>query len=486
MSYAQLEEQLAALGRRIDSIERRLGPADQPAIRAISFDQAVRLLGWVIAGGSLLVFLISWWIASVPAWALAVPVLLGLWLALREHPFFDVSDSTLLLLQEERATHGRHAASVHKRHTLTSEGGALHSERALATFGMGVGMLILAVLVGWGIIYLVPTQSGQVLVFSAILLCLLAYSLSAGLEAISLLVSGGLYLLLLALGSPLLGLFLTAALSVWLGFRAFRRHDWNLALLTLAGTYLMLARWTFDAYDLSVASHAAVAVITAEMLLLAAITFALPLSGLRRTAEERVKVRWIICLNTFGYTSLSIPLVRELVPGNWAPYVTTLLFTGLALAGLAWQAHGRLSYAKYFVLASAAGFLIASLLFLDPSLVTLVWLMGSIVLLTVGFAAGSYTFRLAGLLALLATVLRYLGITLATVGPASPVFFLRDRIWIGLLLAIFLIITGFWYRDLRSRGAEEKYRLGIAAILYSLAALVVCGLVAVEAMSLPH
>jgi len=177
-------------------------------------------------------------------------------------------------------------------------------------------------------------------------------------------------------------------------------------------------------------------------------------------------------------------MTKQLVPTHWVVNVCTLLFAGVAFAGLSWLGHGRASYAKYYLLASMAGFLLSSILFFDPALVTLTWLMSSIVLLTAGFVGQSYTFRLAGLLALISTVVRYLGVTLVAPGAAAPVLYLHDRVWIGALLIIYLCIAGFWYHGLRSRGSEERLRLPLVTFLFSLAALVLISLFAVQVLNL--
>ncbi|HSI21219.1 MAG TPA: hypothetical protein VLA04_06050, partial [Verrucomicrobiae bacterium] len=111
--------------------------------------------------------------------------------------------------------------------------------------------------------------------------------------------------------------------------------------------------------------------------------------------------------------------------------------------------------AKYFLVATLGALLLFVYLLLDTTSVTLIWFILGVVIAAVGFSLPSYTARLLGLGLLAIAVLHYIFTMLGVSQVAGPLF-LRDRVWVGVVIAMFLPALALWYQQAPLKGIERR------------------------------
>jgi hypothetical protein len=274
------------------------------------------------------------------------------------------------------------------------------------------------------------------------------------------------YLVLAANLSPLFSVLALVIVSTGLLFYAWKNENWTVHLLTVVGSYSVIGRWILYYQD-SVAPYGlkAIADWRAEWLamntavFLFALLFFLPFLGRRREMRYRETIRLIFVGNLLGFLLTAAWLGLPIMGEHWfVTFSLSIMSITVGLGYIAWLAHGRLSYAKYFYVLALFSAICLGVMRFDPVLVSawLFCLMAAAI--AAGFYARSYSARLTGYGLSALTV----GYYTVTVLPQIPL--LTDAvskfsvIWMGLMIAVYLLSLGFWVSLYGQRGEERRYQ----------------------------
>jgi len=412
-------------------------------------DQAAnRMIGWGILALTAVALINNIQNQSV-LFLLVITGSIGVWLILQASGIIDESDSVRQLATESRAERAVPAGRTH--HTVRLEK-RVNTTQRLQWIALLAGVFIGVTAVTYAVASIGQDKHSELLlilvIFAGIAVEVTRREYSRLLQY--LLVIGCAVLLLLLPSTPstlALTLFLTG-IALWY---AFEKHDVPLRLGVIGGALYLTQVWLVpQGLDQN---------ITAELvrqiagIILSALAL-LPYVQRRRTLGERDTSRISLALGACGLLFTLVSSALSLLDYGWA---LALLTTGLVLAGLgyfAWIAHERLSYAKYFftlALAAGAGFV---LLAFDAPTITLMLFMAGMVVSMIGFVLPSYSARLLGVGLLGLAVLTYLLLLVPAPLQYSGSIFLRERVWMGMLLAVFLPLLAHWYKIAHMRGME--------------------------------
>ena len=493
-SSSILEEQVLTLSRRVGRLEEKVRTPKKAAWHAdlvetlcqLQLDSFLRVAGWFLMTVSALAIAVSLVQGESLQPLLGAVLAVGIWLVARDSELFGVSDSTRQLLQESRAGRTVHASRAHtsRQQVRDTLFGVDRLQGTLLGLAMGMVMIAAALAYSWSIFLRVADPAWQLGAFLIFPVAILAYAITAGRRGLVYLATVIIAILLLSAEVPVLAMLALVALSILVGYYAVRTEDWPLFLAVVLSAYLSLLHWVGIFGVQTVAEQQDGYIMASEALLVLNVFFLVPFVFRRRKAEEREVVRFIIGTNAVGFTLLSSWLAFQLSPdGGWLlPYQATLLVT-VIVSLLAWGRHGRFSYAKYFSAATLISMLIGSVVYLEPIVTTLMWLMAAIVVVTTGFIASSYSARLLGLFILVGAFLHYLFSALPWGITSSEPYFWVDEAWLGVMLAGFLAVTARWFGGLKTTGPEEEHRRLVSVLLYVMGVLTLVSLAAVAITS---
>lgn len=499
MAHGHLEEELAQLHRRLNRVES-LVDHHHPPVHAksetwkgfwgsINKSDIVQIIGWAVVSASVLAMIVYYAVNQALSPVLAIWLVIGLWMAGRTSQLFGLSDSTVVLLQEERASKKLKSATAHQPPDVREFGRKPFDakDHPVESLFLAAIIFILALIYSWLVFHTILDPAWQALAFMGIVLLGLVYSMLANRLALTYLSVVVMYLLFANTQAPLFSILALMLVSIGLLYYSWQRKDWGLLLLTVLATHLVLFRWAFHYSDALYSDARVVEGVMAEVLLLLSLVFTIPFINRRREAGEREIVRGILIINAVGFTLLTAWLTDRLMPQNWElSYAVTLLIF-VSFAAVAWLSHGRYSYAKYYALAALIAVLVGAALYFPPVMVTLIWFMLGVAVLTSGFLMESYTGRLTGLFILGGAFFHYMfGLLLDYSNLTTDNIFLSTRFWLGILLGSFLWVVAEWFKQLKSRGEEEKYRPATILMLQLGSGLTLLGLLVSEVVSNVH
>jgi hypothetical protein len=384
--------------------------------------------------------------SSLIALLFTISLLAGLALILSASGILDRSDSYLHLAREHQAQKQLHARTVHA-HTTKKASPWNRQHMTLAS-----GVLVLALATGLLLTNYIADSFLQIVPISFVLILIAVHEALARRAQSALFALAALTALLAVSPHPFIAL-ITAIAGCGVIWMAGRESN-QAALITWSGVALELVALSQVYWSAPRFSEAEVAgALCAGLLglLLAVLSFAPE----RRALEKRDAARLTLCL---------APALAVMVMTLVGPYsalenlLTTLLLVALGFAALAyvgWLSHGRLSYAKYFLTVALASLLLFAYLVLDSVTVTLVWFVFGVVVTAAGFTLPSYTARFVGLGLLVIGVLHYLVMVLGVPQISGPIL-LHDRVWLGLVIAVFLPVVSLWYEQAKLRGVEQR------------------------------
>lgn len=487
MSHLSQESRLIEVEQRLERLEKQLS---KPSLllkkdnkKKDSFwkldrytvDEFLSICGWFIVTVCGLFFITDWYRSSVPNFLVFVFFFIGFWLAIRNSSAVGLSDSAYQLHREARPQRAVRAPQVHLPIMAWWRKGKQKVERDL--INKAVITVGLTLFYSWLIFYFVKDPAWQTMAFLVWLLLALSYAINLRRTGLLYLATAAIYALLMFSGAPLFAILSFSLFSLLLGCFAWQKQNWHLFLVIALAAYISIFRWAYYLSIQTVENGLLFEVVLAELLLVLAIFFALPFIYQRRQFFGRETVRAIILTNALGFTFLSSWFTAHLVPSSWLWAYGTALVVSMCFSCLAWMRFGRYSYGKYFAVAFLASLMIGAMLYFDTTTVTVIWLAGAIIAMTAGFTLESYTGRLVGLFALVATFLHYMLSVLPTWSSDAGDSFFDGRVWLGLVLACFLGICSYWFKSLRSRGPEEQNRLLVVDSLLVMSVLVVIGMI---------
>lgn len=450
--------------------------------KSVSNSQKIAFLGWFVVTSSFLFMLYGWLSGNLePGWFLGL--LAGFLMIDYENGLIPLSHSSKELLLESRSqrkifSHLVHKMPYIKKRTLKNEANFYD------VLGIGLITLVVASLICWFIYGVIPSVNIQTLLFYIFLLVSFIYGIrnwgSRGIAALSMI---AIFALLVFNQAPVLSevlLFLTTSgIAIW----AWIKHDWGFLLLDTILYYLAVILWVSSytgnntGWGISVLGVTGLAIL-GEISLWVSLVLNLPFVTIRRVIAEREVTRLIILINALGFIFVDSWLLSVLIPLGWAQTYGLAILLTAALAGLTWVKNGRYSYAKYFTAATLIAILISCVTYFQPTLLVLTWLAVAIVTLTVGFAFQSYSLRIFGLFILGGAFLHYFFTLIPSsfdlVSQVNQIpNMIASPIWLGIIMASFMVVLAFWYGDLKEKTMELKWQKLIVLSLYSGAVLTV-------------
>lgn len=194
---------------------------------------------------------------------------------------------------------------------------------------------------------------------------------------------------------------------------------------------------------------------------------------LKQTYESRSMVRGSLVLFSLAHVGSWVCLADLPLASRWQWGLVSLIsFLMLALC-VAWIRSRRFSYAKDLGILLLSALLCYVYLFWSDVSIAGLWLLLSIALLMCGFLLPSYSTRLLGLFSLSMAVMSYLvGVVPNPEALAGPIW-THARVWLGVSLMTFLLVSWWWYGFLPLVGKERKILSAIRQGL--MAALLGCG-----------
>ena len=454
MSHTTVEDRIHQLEQRLKQVEH--APAsqkDKPFFENISRSHQgkVRFFGWAISTFALL-GLITGVNQDIPLVGLffTSALLIGLILIAAAGGLIAHSDSYTELAQEHRAGKKLRAHAVHNepRTKAGQSWSAIPSEHWI----LAGGFLILAGLVGWT---LLTSTADPLLHTMPIALFLVLFGVVATTrrrQTTALATIIGLTALLFVAPEPLTALMAALAGFAVIWIAAWEQHDFD--ILSWSGFGLTLVAFGQAYWNSGALSEPEIVAVVAAALM-GLMLAVLPFAPARRDLDRRDSSRALITLT---------PLATLTVLTSAGPYTPLenllggLMVVALGYAAMAyvgWLSQGRLSYAKYFLVATLGALLLFVYLLLDTTSVTLIWFILGVVIAAVGFSLPSYTARLLGLGLLAIAVLHYIFTMLGVSQVAGPLF-LRDRVWVGVVIAMFLPALALWYQQAPLKGIERR------------------------------
>lgn len=446
----------SSVGERLDRIEARLDRIDRakhlPKASGLGLNRSenrLRLFAWALTTFSLLGFLTGW-TDITPSMTLFFSLALGsgIILILALSGIFGPSGTHLRLAQEHRASRILKAHDVH-RPTWSR----ISSFWRLSPyqFYLTTGFLVLSLLFGWALSLV--TDSFLTVVPTAFALMILAvHTVLSGKRQLSYLLVGILTVLLCVTSDPviILSLALTAAGVIWIA--AWEKGECEIAIL--AGSSLVLVTFSQVYWNISLLTESSRACLLAGAVMGLVLSI-LPYSCMRRSLKDREWARISMILTPL-LAALAVTVVGPYSYAQNLAITLLVIIFGYAFFGyLAWLGHGRFSYVKYFLTVALAALLALMYFYFDTSSVTLMWFIAAVTVTAVGFGLPSVSARYLGLGLLAIALFHYLFLVL-NVGQVSGLYLLHDRVWLGLVFALFLPALGIWYQAGGLSSAEKR------------------------------
>lgn len=461
-----VETQLKKLDARVTHLEKKQVP-----LFSLSFLKNWRTVGWFVLTLFALILLREWWLGVEYSAIVGVGLLIGLLLIVQSNSWFGLSDSTKILLDEYKGSKHRGAHIVHKKPGIRTKESAetLNIGTALLT---SAGLFLLAIALSWGIFTYIQDSGLQLLALLVIPTLGMVYALWKNSTILVPLNAGIICLLLLMAQAPLVVLTYLIIFSLTLTLWAARTKHWLLQAIITLGSFFILGS---VALNNSAAPGIEVAVLVTSLLFILGLS--LPFVFHRREVGERRLVR--VTLFSIAVYSAILPLLLSsyLSEKSWGLALILLAFIFSSFYAVSLARFGRFSYAKYYGLALVVLLMLSSTILGTVAIATLSWLIISILLLTIGFSGKSYTARMAGLVTLLLSFVLYA----VTIFPFNTLIIgpviLEERVWIGVLLAAFMVVLGLWYKEYPIKGQELEQRPIILEFLYTGSLAIIGGLI---------
>jgi hypothetical protein len=459
MEHTTVEERIKYLERRLQEVEQvpkkeTFGSFFRVPLQ--TSDERARFFGWAITTFS--VFgLLTGISSSLPLVGLffSFGLLVGFMLIASASGLMTSSDSHLQLQQEHRSGKKVHAHRVHHRASIKHMKAVSpwRNEHGL----LALGFLLLASLVGWSITLTYSDPLIQIVLPAFLLIFLGVWGAVRRNRFFALGSLGILVVLLSVAADPLLALMsaITGFAVIWIASWENADTDvlaasgFGLALVSLGQSYLSSASFS-DAERVAALSAA----------LLGLLLTGLAYASVRRALDRRDLSRSVIVLTPIA----SLVTLTAVGPYTYTQNLLAgLLITALAYGSMAyvgWLSHGRLSYAKYFLAASLGSLFLFVYLILDAASVSLIWFILAVLVTVAGFTLPSYT------------VAHYLFLVLGENQIIGPIL-LRDRVWLGLIMGLFLPALGLWYREAKLTPIETRLAPIINAALSTTGFLII-------------
>lgn len=393
-----------------------------------------------------------------------VVIISGLSLILRTSTPFGFSSSTLKVLQEGRSKRKIGGLALHhgpwRLRPFRSPAARLKEEFPLLAAAFAVGASVGILIIGT-----VRDPAWQLLILLMIVLpatLLAVWQKSRTLLGIG--IGGSLILLLTSVDSTAAFLYASVFCLGWL-WTAWRDRHWWLYGLLVVGAYLVVVRWIASGIP-----DSAIAVYVLPMVLLGfCYLVSLPMVVHRRESREREVLRTILVGNfLLGEWLLIVSNPVESLGWHIALNVMPALMAVL-FGGLAWYAHRRESYAKYFWWIAAVIVATQLLIYASGTWLSLALFAAAIVMAMLGMGYNSYSLRLGSLVAAGASLAVYITEVLAVEEPLAVMA--SNRVSLGIAYACVLPLLADWYDELPLQGREKTFRPTIVAGLYIVAAL---------------
>jgi hypothetical protein len=453
MEQHSVEDRIHELEQRLQRYEGTSSKSSAPvlAVPLKTSEQRGRFFGWAISIFALL-GLISGWGNGYPLIGLffAIALIIGLVLIASASGFIAHSDSHMELAKEHRPTKKVHAHALHHRASIAGLKATLPIKND--QMALTIGFLLLALLLGWSLAMTFTDPLIQLMVPALALTLVGVWATIKRNRTISFACVLILAILLYVAASPLMALMAALAGFSVIWIAGWESQDQDLLALTGFGlTMVSFGQVYWGIGRLTDAER--VAVISAALmgLLLTALSYATS----RRDLERRDISRIALVLSPIAaLTSVTVAGPYS-YPQNLLVGLLLLTVGYGAMAYVGWLSHQRLSYAKYFLAAALGSLLLFVYLFLDPVSVALIWFILAVVVTAAGFTLPSYSARLLGLGLLVVAVLHYLFTILGADQVAGPIF-LRDRVWLGIIMGLFLPALGLWYREAKLKTVEGQ------------------------------
>lgn len=480
MLVPQLEKEVQHLSARVSILEKKVSYGHYegkprfwfrlPDISLFSQLDMLHFSGWFLLT-ILSLGLITEWAVDQTISTLGVGgIVLAIWMIVRGSEWLGVSDSTKQLLQEGRASRKISAADLHRRPMSRS----LHSTSPIALILMSMGAFFMGVLYLWFVLTYIPDEASQLL--ALLLLPTLALRQAILTKSTLLFYTGTLatFVLLMLGNVPSFSLTYLTLISLVLFAVKTRAKDWKAVVCLVVASLVVLATWALRFSD-----NTSVYLWVLSLSLIFTLFYNLPFIYLRRTAEEREMVRTVIFLSGGYLIALPLLLAHFLSVTGWEMVAALGAFIFAGLGWVSWLRFERFSYAKYYFFMCIGLVMVTVGSIAAPGVVTLSWFMLSIGLLTSGFILESYSLRMLGLGILLLTLGYFTSAVLPDRSLLSEPFLLQERVWIGSLLFLFLLVVAQWYKGAGDFNADRSHNGQIRQGLYLLAGLLLLMLVVV-------
>jgi hypothetical protein len=440
-------------------------------------DQASnRLIGWCILTASLLGFFGGYTDQSALI-LLTLTAFLGVWLIIRSSGLIDLSDSRRQLAALERT------ATAHLAHDAHRVPGANKHAKPLITPGLIIFSVFLFVLIGT-LSYTLAIANGDALwmplaTVSALSVAAAYVSLTSTTQWMRSLLIGACYVAALFVPSVTFGIVYLFLFTLFVYWANRRVEDGARRVIAAAVGIFLLADWTVPA------EHK-------HLLLLESFRMiaGLALAGLlaaryiktRRSLKERDLSQAALMVAGSGAVLTLLASGLSHLPSVWPLSFASVGVCAAAFAYVAWDAEGRLSYAKYFLTVALLCVSVSAYFWVDAAAFVLFAFMVGVAVSTVGFTMPSYSARLVGMSALAIAYGFYMMTVLGVSGYFSASTLASEQLWIGLLFAVFLPSLASWYRLATTlRGMERLTLPAILLACYSGTFFVLFGLVYFEA-----
>lgn len=471
MAHNSVHDQIENLDARLRQVERVVKSPKQGWLSKArssysqkNDEQRARIGGWFIIVVSTLGLLNG--ISTIPfvTGLFAFSLVLGFWLLVRSSGIFEMSESTEKLFSEYRAKKASTAHTVHGKPAVSHPHGAEEMIAQVVRFAfLLMGGIVLGLVLSWFMSMYVTDALSQLLPLLVVMLACLYYAVAKNTRWLLYVATIALYSLLMLSTLPVYALSIILVLTPVLVFVGWKRNDLMYPGVLSVLAYGSLLRWLAafvqpgnypKLLDLDLWTTERYLIFTGILLFF--VVFIAPFFARRRAIEDRDAVRFTLVTSTIGYILTFSWMSEYLGVYRWFVSLFSLVILLACFAYLSWVRYQRLSYAKYFLGLAIGCFIVFAYTYLDPVAVTLLWFMISVVLLTVGFLMNSYTARICGLLLLTLTGLQYLLVILPNpeqyVGPV----WLHERVWLGIILSIYLPILALWFKDAKLRPTESK------------------------------
>jgi hypothetical protein len=471
MLHSSVQDQIENLDarlRRVESVvetpKKGMLSKAHSSYKQKSDEQRSRMGGWFIIILSTLGLLNGQVNIPVVTGLFGFTLILGFWLLVRSSGVFEMSESTEKLFLEHRAKKASAAHSLHGKPSVHKGEKPEDFFSHMVRFAFLImGGIVLGLVLSWLLNQYVTDALSRLLPLLVVMLGCLYYAIAKDTKWLLYIASIGLYSLLLLSDLPLYSLSIILVLTPILVFAGWKRNDlvypgvlavlaygslirWLYAFVQ-PGNYpklINLDQWTNERY-----------VIFASILIFFIVLVA-PFFARRRAIEDRDAARFVMVTSTIGYLFTFGWLNEYLGMYRWFVALFSLVILLACFAYLSWVRYQRFSYAKYFLGLAVGCAIVFAYTYLDSVAVTLLWFMISVVLLTVGFLMNSYTARISGLLLLSLTGLQYMLVILPNPEQYAGPVWLHERVWLGIILSIYLPILALWFKDAKLQATESK------------------------------